>query len=97
MVFIVTLRFSMSAKSFLSTHSSFVETARNQVESSQGCVADGPQWMCLFMLKALTPEDKNVPPHCCGEESITNLSTGLTACTSWHQLDFSTPPHRMSE
>jgi hypothetical protein len=37
------------------------------------------------MLKAVTLKVKNVLAHCCGEESMSDLSITLLACALGHQ------------
>jgi hypothetical protein len=63
-----------------------LETARSQLEPSQESVADVSWQRCLYLLKTATLKVKNVLAHCCGEESMSNLSiTTLLACASQRQ------------
>jgi hypothetical protein len=69
---------------------------QGQLDPNQESTVDDPWPRCLFLLKTTTIEAKNVLVHCCGEESMSDLSTTFLACTSQHQYAFSTPPCRLS-
>jgi hypothetical protein len=51
----------------------------------------------VFLLKTATLEAKNMPARCRDQESMSNFSTTLSACTSRHRQAFSAPPRRISD
>jgi hypothetical protein len=56
-----------------------LETATHQLEPNLESTVDDLSWRCHLLLKTVTLEVKNVPACCCGEESMSSLSTTLLA------------------
>jgi hypothetical protein len=57
-----------------------MKTVRNQLEPNQEIMAYDTQWRCLYLLKTVALEAKNVLACCHGEESMSDLSKTLLPC-----------------